>query len=69
MTKPPAPGDIVTFPWGMERVRGQVLEVYGPPEHLHVLMELRPDLTGWVVDETTTMAWPLEEVERVDVPA
>jgi hypothetical protein len=69
VTSPPVFGEIVTIPWGIGRVRGTVADVYGSPGRLHVLVELRPELTGAIVDEPTTVAWPLEEVERVDVPA
>ena len=58
-------GEEVLIPWGLDEVRGLVREVYGPPGRLHVVVELRPELSASVVDEPTTVVWPIDEVKRV----
>ena len=69
MIATPAFGEIVTVPWGIGTVRGKVGEVYGLPGRRQVIVELAPELSGHVVDEPTTVAFPLASVERADVPA
>lgn len=47
------PGDKVTAPYGFETVRARVVQVYGPPESRHVLLEL---------DGNKTYALPVDAV-------
>lgn len=58
-------GDLVAFPWGSGEIRGTVAEVYGPKGGRQVVIALDPDISGYVVDEPTTVALPVEEVHRV----
>lgn len=58
----PSPGTIVAFPWGLGEMRGRVVEVYGPPGRPQVLIELTPGLSGDIVDEPTTVSFPLDAV-------
>lgn len=56
------PGDGISIPWGLTRVRATVEEVYGPPGKRWVLVLLTPELSG-VVAEPTTLSLPHEDVE------
>lgn len=59
-------GDEVLIPWGFEaEVRGTVQEIYGPPARRHVLVLLTPDLSGYVVDEPSTVSIPIDAVKKV----
>ena len=58
----PPPGTVVTFPWGLAETRGTVVEVYGPAGRPQVLIELTPELSGDIVDEPTTVSFPLDAV-------
>ncbi len=58
---PPA-GAVVSFPWGLGEMRGTVVEIYGPPGRQQVLIELTPDLSGDIVDEPTTVSFPLDAI-------
>ncbi len=58
----PAPGTRVIIPWGFDAMYGVVVEVYGPPSRPQVLIELTPELSGDIVDEPTTVSFPLDAV-------
>lgn len=58
-------GDEVIIPWGLDEVRGTVREVYGTPPKVQVVVELTPELTGPVVEESTTVTMPEEAVRKV----
>lgn len=57
------PGDEISIPWGLTRVKGSVEEVYGPPKDRRVLVLLTPEVSG-VVSEPTTVSVHREDVER-----
>ncbi len=57
-------GDVVTFDWGLAEVRGTVAEIYGREPRVHVVVELSPDVSGYVVDEPTTVSLPISRVRR-----
>lgn len=57
-------GDIVVVPWGLDEILGRVVELYGPPGRPQVVVELSPELSSYVVDETTTIALPADAVHR-----
>ena len=46
-------------------VRGTVHEVYGYDDDLRVVVLLTPELSGYVVDEPTTVVWPIAKVKKV----
>lgn len=59
----PPTGAIVSFPWGLGHdLFGRVVEVYGPPGRPQVLIELSPELSGDIVDESTTVSLPLDAI-------
>lgn len=49
----------------MSEVRGKVVEVYGAPTRRHVVVELSPELSDYIVAEPTTVSLPIDEVKRV----
>lgn len=55
-------GDAVVIPWGIAEVRGTVAEVYGPANDRRVVVALTPEMSGFVVDEPTTVAYPVDWV-------
>lgn len=55
-------GDAVVIPWGIDEVRGVVAEVYGPGNDRRVVITLTPEMSGFVVDEPTTVSFPIEWV-------
>lgn len=57
-------GDLVAFLWGVSEVHGTVAEVYGQKGHQQVVIALDPEVTGYVVDEPTTVSLPIEDVRR-----
>lgn len=62
----PSYGEVVEIPWGGgRRIRGLVDEVYGPEGSRHVVVLLTPEVSGYVVDEPTTVVWPVAEVKRL----
>lgn len=67
MAKPTlAFGDEVLIPWGFEvEVRGTVQEIYGPAARRYVVVLLTPDLSGYVVDEPSTVSMPIDAVKKV----
>jgi hypothetical protein len=64
MTEDLKAGEVVVIPWGLDEVRGIVAEVYGIGSRARVVVELSPELSGYVVDEPTTVALPLGAVHR-----
>lgn len=62
-------GDEVTIPWGTDEVHGTVREVYGRPDQWRVVVELTPELSGSVVDSSTTVALPIDVVTKVPTRA
>lgn len=59
-------GEEVEVPWGFEfSVRGTVHEVYGFDDDLRVVVLVTPELSGQVVDEPTTVVWPISRVQRI----
>ena len=57
-------GEAVVFMWGISEVVGMVAEVYGRTGHRQVVIALKPDESGYVVDEPTTVSLPIEDVRR-----
>lgn len=58
-------GELVAFRWGAAEVYGTVAEVYGPANRRRVVIALDPDISGYVVDEPTTVALSVDDVWRV----
>ncbi len=69
MTSKLKTGDEVLIPWGIGEVRGTVREIYGEPPRQHVVVNLTPELSSYVVDEPTTVALHIEDVRKAEVPA
>lgn len=62
----PSYGEVVEIPWGGGvSIPGLVREVYGPEESRRVVVLLTREVSGYVVDEPTTVVWPVAEVKRV----
>lgn len=59
------PGDRIKIPWGVDEVEGTVDEVYGPVHLRRVVVRLTPELSDYVVDEPTTVVFPLEAIRKV----
>ena len=55
-------GDAVVIPWSIAEIRGTVAEVYGPANDRRVVVALTPEMSGFVVDEPTTVAFPIHLV-------
>lgn len=68
MTEEPEYGELVSFRRGLVEIIGTVAEIYGPENNRRVVVNLHPDISGETVDEPTTMALSVDDVERV-VPA
>jgi hypothetical protein len=62
-------GDLVVIPWGVDEVHGKVVEVYGNAPKIQVVVELQPELSSYVVAETTTVTLPLSAVRRAGAAA
>jgi hypothetical protein len=62
-------GDVVIIPWGIGEVRGRAVEIYGVPPKFRVVVELTPELTGFVCFEPTTVVWPIEFVRLAETAA
>jgi hypothetical protein len=69
MNPTPKVGDTVLVQWGLAEVRGRVAEIYGPPGRPYVVVELTPELSGEIVDESTTVSVPMEAVRLASVAA
>lgn len=59
-------GDLVAFQWGTAEVQGTVRELYGRKDDRRVVLTLTPEITGYVVDEPTTLALSVDDVHLVD---
>jgi len=58
-------GDLVIFLWaGVFEVHGIVDEIYGSGERRHAVLLLSPEVSGYVVDEPTTLSLPIHKVQR-----
>lgn len=57
-------GDEVVIPWGVDEVLGKIVEFYGDAPKIQVVIELQPELSSFVVAETTTITLPLSAVRR-----
>lgn len=69
MTQSIGAGMTVVIPWGVGEVRGTALEVYGTEPRAQVVVELTPELSGYVVDEPTTVTVPLSAVRPLGTAA
>jgi hypothetical protein len=59
-------GDLVVFQWGTGEVQGTVRELlYGRDEDRRVVLTLTPEISGYVVDEPTTVALSVNDVRKV----
>jgi len=58
-------GDLVVFRWGTGDVQGTVRELYGRAEDRRVVLDLTPEISGYVVDEPTTVALSVSDVRKV----
>ncbi|HEV2362214.1 MAG TPA: hypothetical protein VGS21_10970, partial [Acidimicrobiales bacterium] len=58
-------GDEVTIAWGLDEIRGRITEIYGTAPRLQVVVELTPELSGYVVDRPTTVSLPADDVHAV----
>lgn len=65
MAKALAFGDVVRIPWGVDEVEGTVQEIYGEPPRVHVVIELTPERSSYVVHDRTTVTMPLDVVTKV----
>ena len=61
--------DTVLIPWGRSEVRGRAIELYGTPPRCHIVVELTPELSSYVVAEPTTVTLPVDRVRRAEVAA
>ncbi len=58
-------GDLVVFQFGGGEVHGTVREPYGREEARRVVLDLTPEISGYIVDEPTTLALSVDEVRKV----
>lgn len=58
-------GDLVVFKRGLVEVRGTIAEICGQQGNRRVVIALDPEISGYVVDEPTTVALPVERVRKV----
>jgi hypothetical protein len=58
-------GDLVVFRWGAAEEQGTVRELYGRADDRRVVLDLTPEISGYVVDEPTTVALPVGKVRKV----
>lgn len=61
MTAIPRYDEQVEVPWPVGTVRARVLEVYGPPSRLHVLVEVDLGLSDGT---KPTYSYPIEQLVR-----
>jgi hypothetical protein len=52
------------IPWGLEEVRGRVQQIYGPEWGQKVVVLLTPSMSGFVVDEESTVTLPIDAILR-----
>ncbi|MDZ7733354.1 MAG: hypothetical protein U5R31_09785 [Acidimicrobiia bacterium] len=62
-------GDEVVIPWGIDEVHGILIEIYGHEPKVRAVIELRPGLSDWVVDEPETVVLDLDQVRPVEPAA
>jgi hypothetical protein len=55
-------GDQVLLSWGLAEIRGTIIEIYGRSPRQHVVVQLTPELSGYIVDEPTTVSLPIDLV-------
>lgn len=58
-------GDEVAVPWGLDEVHATVHNIYGNPPKVKVVVMLTPELSGFVVDEPTTLTLPADRIKKV----
>ena len=63
------PGEAVVIAWGVDEVKGTVVEVYGAGGTLRVVVALNPEESGFVVDEPTTVTLPARAVRHAGLAA
>lgn len=62
----PMYGEIVEIPWGpRDAVRATVHEVYGQADRHHVVVLLTPEVSGYIVAESTTLSLHISKVKKV----
>ena len=59
MTRTLKLGDRVVIPWGIGEVSDTVAEVYGRVCDRQVVVALTTELSGFVVDQPTTVSFPI----------
>lgn len=62
----PTVSETVSIPWGPDEIFGKVAEIYGTGLLVYVVIELLPELSSHVVDEPTTVTFPIDVIQRVD---
>jgi hypothetical protein len=62
----PTVGETVALPWGLGEIFGKVAEIYGSGLRVQVVIELLPELSSHVVDEPTTVTFPIDAIHRAD---
>ncbi len=62
----PTIGETVAIPWGIDEIFGKVAEIYGNGLRVQVVVELLPELSSHVVDEPTTVTFPIDAVHRAN---
>ncbi len=62
-------GETVVVPWCNDEVLATVTEIYGHAPDLMIIVTLSPELSGFIVDEPTTLAVRLASVRRPGVAA
>jgi hypothetical protein len=60
----PIIGETVRIPWGIDEIFGKAAEIYGNRPRVQVVVELIPELSGHVVDEPTTVTFPIDLVRK-----
>ncbi len=59
------PGDRVAVPWGLGEIEGQVVEIYGPPGHQHVLVDVPVHGPSGEILESSEISFPEDSVRHV----
>lgn len=59
-------GDLVVAHVGPIEYRGTVREIYGPDERRQVVVDLTPEISGYIVAEPTTAVFPIENLHLVE---
>ena len=58
-------GEVVSIPWGVDRVQGTVHDIYGTAPRVYVVVMLTPERSSEVVAEPTTVVMPHDSVMKV----